>query len=102
MDPDPNSECFLITIELKAFNNWKQEDSEKRTENAGKLFASILTVAFPNERTLSLPITARIVRPVTVQPNNLSYGSVDTNAAPTVEFTLSAKTDFSVLSIQVS
>ena len=101
MDADPNSECFLITIKLSAIKKWKQGETATQPYNAEKLLSSVLTVVFPNERTLSLPITARIVRPVTAQPNTLSYGSVDTNAAPTAEFILSAKIDFSVLSIQV-
>ncbi len=68
MAPDPDSECFLITIQLQVHKEWKQENTETRPYNAEKLFSSILTVAFPNERTLTLPIAARIVRPVTVQP----------------------------------
>ena len=62
--------------------------------------SSVLTASFPNARTLTLPITARIVRPVTVQPKTLSYGAVDKDANLSVEFTLSAKMDFKVLSIQ--
>ena len=94
MSPDPNSECYLITIQLRA-------PKKLEPDNAEKLFSSILTVAFPNERTLALPITARIVRPVTVQPQTLSYGAVDKDANPSAEFTLSAKKGFKVLSIQV-
>ena len=66
-----------------------------------KLLSAMLTVGFPNERTLTLQITARIVRPLTVQPKTLSYGAVDKDANPSAEFTLSAKTGFRVLSIQV-
>ena len=101
MAPDPDSECFLITIQLQVHKEWKQENTETRPYNAEKLFSSILTVAFPNERTLTLPIAARIVRPVTVQPKTLSYGAVDKDANPSAEFTLSAKKGFKVLSIQV-
>ena len=101
MSPDPDSACFLITIQLQAPKIWKQGDTETRSYNAEKLFSSILTVAFPNERTLTLPITARIVGPVTVQPQTLSYGAVDKDANPSAEFTLSAKKGFKVLSIQV-
>ena len=61
MSPDPNSECFLITIKLQTPQKWKQ-DTEPRHNNAEKLLSAMLTVAFPNERTLTLPITARIVR----------------------------------------
>ena len=100
MDPDPNSECFLITIKLQTSKKWKR-DTETGTYNAEKLLSSVLTVAFPNERTLTLPIAARIVRPVTVQPQTLSYGAVDKGAKPSAEFTLSAKKGFKVLSIKV-
>ena len=102
MSPDPDSTCFLITIQLKASKKWKQESAELRAYNAEKPFSSSLTVAFPNERTLTLPITARIVRPVTVQPKTLSYGAVDKDVNPSLEFTLSAKKGFKVLSIQVA
>lgn len=101
MSPDPNSACFLITIQLKVPKKWKQENTESRPYNVEKLFSSGLTVAFPNERTLTLPIAARIVLPVTVQPKTLSFGAVDKDANPSAEFTLSAKTDFRVLSIQL-
>ena len=101
MSPDPKSTCFLITIQLQIPKKWKQGDTETGTYNAEKLLSSVLTVAFPNERTLTLPIAARIVRPVTVQPETLSYGAVDKDANPSIEFTLSAKTNFSVLSIKV-
>lgn len=93
MVPDPNSECYLITIQLRA-------PKKLEPDNAEKLLSAMLTVAFPNERTLTLPITARIVRPVTVQPKTLSYGAVDNDANPSAEFTLSSKTDFRVLSIR--
>ncbi len=101
MSPDPNSECFIITIQLQSPEKWKQENTETLSDNSPDLFSSILTVAFPNERTLSLPITASIVRPVTVQPTNLSFGIVDKDANPSTEFTISAKKDFKVKSIQV-
>ncbi len=94
MSPDPNSECYLITIQLRAPKKLEPDTAEK-------LLSAMLTVAFPNERTLSLPIAARIVRPVTVQPQTLSYGAVDKDANPSAEFTLSAKKNFKVLSIQV-
>lgn len=101
MSSDPNSECFLITIKLSVPKKWKHGETATLPYNAEKLLSSVLTVAFPNERTLTLPITARIVRPVTAQPETLSYGAVEKDANPSAEFTLSAKTDFRVLSIQV-
>ncbi len=101
MYPDPNSECFLITIQLRSPKRWKQGDTAIQSDTAGKLLSSVLTVAFPNARTLTLPITARIVRPVRVQPKTLSFGALDKGTTPSAEFTLSAKTNFRVLSIQV-
>ncbi len=101
MSPDPNSKCFLITIQLRSPKRWKQGDTATQSDNVGKLLSSILTVVFPNERTLVLPITARMVRPVTVQPKTLSFGVVDKDTNPSAEFRLSAKTGFRVLSIQV-
>ena len=100
MSPDPNSACFLITIKLQAPKKWKQGDTESHPDNAEKLLSAMLTVAFPNERTLTLPIVARIVRPVTVQPQTLSYGAVDKDANPSAEFTLSAKKGFKVQSFE--
>ena len=101
MAPDPNSECSLITIQLQVPKKWKQEDTETHSDNSKKLLSSILTVVFPNARTLTLPITARMVRPVTVQPKTLSFGAMDKDTNPSTEFTLSAKTNFRVLSFQV-
>ena len=49
--PDPDTDNFFITIQLGPL------------KNSGH-FASLLTVAFPNERTLTLPVTAEIVSPV--------------------------------------
>lgn len=52
MIPDPETNTFLITIQLGPL---KDRGS----------FSALLTVAFPNERTLTLPVTAKIVPPVT-------------------------------------
>ena len=101
MSSDPNSECFLITIKLSVPKKWKHGETATQPYNAEKLLSSVLTVAFPNERTLTLPIAARIVPPVTVQPQTLSYGAVDKDAKPSAEFTLSAKKGFKVLSIKM-
>lgn len=64
-------------------------------------FSSLLTVAFPNERTLTLPITAKVVSPVTVQPQTLFYGMGVPDTAQSLEFTLSAKIPFEVLKVEV-
>ena len=101
MYPLLNSACFLITIQLKASKNWEHGCTEVYPHKAEKLLSSILTVTFPNEQTLMLPITARLVRPATVQLKTLSIGAVDKDAKPFAHDTLSVKTDFRVISIQV-
>ena len=97
---DPNSKCFIITIQLRVS---KKDNVVNRTThhyNVGEPFSALLTVDFPNERTLTLPIVARIVGPVKVKPESLSYGAVNVESTPSLEFTLSAKTEFKILGIQ--
>ncbi|MCG9133956.1 DUF1573 domain-containing protein [Candidatus Poribacteria bacterium] len=87
MTPDPDADnSFLITIQLGPL-----KDRER--------FASLLTLTFPNGRTLTLPVTADVVPPVTVQPPTLSYGIAAPDTQPSLEFTLSAATPFEVLKI---
>ena len=62
-------------------------------------FSSLLTVAFPNERTLTLPVTANIVAPVVVQPETLVYAAAVPGTQPSLECTLSATTPFKVLEV---
>ena len=38
-------------------------------------FASLLTLAFPNERTLTLPVTARVIAPTTENPQPKTIGN---------------------------
>ena len=100
MEPDLNSECFIIRIQLRIPKREDVFDSMSTYSNATAPFSSLLTVAFPNERTLTLPIIWRIVGPVSVQPETLSYGAVSGSTTPRIEFTLSANSDFKILSIQ--
>lgn len=100
MAPDPSSECFIITIQLRVSKKDGVVNPATHHYNIGKPFSALLTVAFPNERTLTLPIVARIVGPVKVKPESLSYGAVNVETTPSLEFTLSAKTEFKILSIQ--
>ena len=88
MMPDPSTDCFLITIQLGPLKH-------------RAFFASLLTVDFPNQRTLTLPITAKVVGPVRVQPQTLFYGAVVQGTPPSLEFTLSAKTPFEVSKVEV-
>ncbi len=62
-------------------------------------FSSLLTVAFPNERTLTLPVTAKVVAPVIAQPERLIYEIAAPGTQPSLEFTLSGATPFKVLKI---
>ena len=62
-------------------------------------FSSLLTVAFPNERTLTLPVIANIVAPVVVRPNTLVYAAAVPGTQSSLECTLSAETPFKVLEV---
>ena len=87
MPPDPDADnSRLITIQLGPLRD------------RGR-FASLLTVAFPNGRTLTLSVTAEVVAPVTVQPQTLLYSVAVPDTQPSLEFTLSAETPFEVLKI---
>ncbi|MXV77926.1 hypothetical protein F4001_06180 [Candidatus Poribacteria bacterium] len=62
-------------------------------------FSALLTVAFPNGRTLTLPVIARVVPPVLAYPESLSLGIVSKDKTPSLEFTLSAKNPFTIVNI---
>ena len=87
MVTEAGSDCFPITIRMGPLRD-------------RGLFSSMLTVAFPNGRTLPLPVSARLVGLVKVQPETIFYGAVNREPDPSAEFTLSAKTPFRVLEIQ--
>ena len=88
MTPDPNTDTSLfITIQLAPLKD-------------RGAFSSLLTVAFPNERTLTLPVTAEVMAPVTAQPQTLSYGVAVAGTQPSLEFTLSAESPFEVLKVE--
>lgn len=87
MTPDPDADnARLITVQLGPLRD------------RGR-FASLLTLVFPNGRTLTLPITAEVVPPVIAQPQLLSYGVAVPDTQPSLEFTLSAETPFEVLKV---
>lgn len=87
MIPDPDADnSRLITVQLGPLRD------------RGR-FASLLTLAFPNGRTLTLPITAEVVPPVIAQPQILSYGVAVPETQPSLEFVLSAETPFEVLKV---
>ncbi len=62
-------------------------------------FSSLLTLAFPNERTLTLPVTAKVIAPVIAQPERLIYEIAAPGTQPSLKFTLSGATPFKVLKI---
>ncbi len=86
MTSNADTDTALITIQLGPL------------KDRGR-FSSLLTVAFPNERTLTLPVTAKTVAPVTVQPETLFYRAATPETQPSLEFTLSAATPFKVLKV---
>ena len=86
MTPDPDTDNFFITIQLGP------------RKDRGP-FSSLLTVAFPNERTLALPVTAEVIAPVTAHPQTLSYGVAVAGTQPSLVFTLSAESAFEVLKV---
>ncbi|MCY3744080.1 MAG: DUF1573 domain-containing protein [Candidatus Poribacteria bacterium] len=88
MTPDPDTDTsFLVTVQLAP------------RKDRGT-FSSLLTVAFPNERTLTLPVTAKVMAPVTAHPQTLSYGVAVAGTQPSLEFTLSAESRFEVLKVE--
>jgi len=86
MTPDADTDNFFITIHLGPLKD-------------RGLFSSLLTVAFPNERTLTLPVTAEVMAPVTTHPQTLSYGVAVAGTQPSLVFTLSAEPPFEVLKV---
>ena len=123
MEPDVIPNCYVLTINLNippkededevALNHKEDEDEDeimlnhKEGEDEVALnqwsrstpFSALLTVAFPNGRTLTLPVTARVVPPVLAEPESFSLGIVSEDKAPSLEFTLSAKSPFTILNI---
>lgn len=97
--PDSNSQCYIITIQLRIPKRDKLFDVESHPIQTEELLSSLLTIAFSNERSFTLPVIARIVESVIAEPTSLSYGVVNGKATPFLKFMLSSKTDFKVISI---
>ena len=87
MTPDLDTDNFFITIQLGPLTDRGP-------------FSSLLTVAFPNGRTLTLPVTAEVVAPVIAYPQTLSYHVVVPDTQPSLEVTLSAEAPFEVLKVE--
>ncbi len=83
---EPTAGTFVITMEL----------SPLKTLGT---FGTLLTLAFPNGRTLTLPVTASVMPSVQSAPPILSYGLQSAGTHATVELTLSAEKPFTVLDI---
>ncbi len=94
---DPNSECYIISIQVRLP---KRDVNKAYPHNAAELFSTSLTIAFPNDRTLTLPIVARIVKSVVVKPESLSFGIVRKGTAPLLRFTLFSQTHIPELDLQ--
>ena len=86
MTPDSDTDTSPIAIQLGPL------------KDRGR-FSSLLTVAFPNGRTLTLPVTAKVVAPVVAQPETLRYEIAVPGTQPSLEFTLSGATLFKVLKV---
>ncbi|RKU26724.1 hypothetical protein C6497_13095 [Candidatus Poribacteria bacterium] len=98
--PDSEENYFNVTIQLKMSMIGSHIDVFNPVKH-DVLFSTLLTIAFPNKRTLTLPVTARILKPVNVVPESLSFGVVNTGINPSLQFTLSSKRDFQVVRIQM-
>lgn len=100
LTPDPNSECYIVNIQLRIPKRGIKNFDKTYLHNAAELFSTSLTIAFPNDRTLTLPIIARIVEPVVAKPERLSFGIVKDGIKPTLKFMLISKSHFQVLNLQ--
>lgn len=100
LTPDPKSECYIINIQLMIPKRDIKDANKTSPRNFSELFSTSLTIAFSNNRTLTLPIVAKIVEPVSVKPDNLSFGIVQKGAVPSIRFTLVSKSQIKVLDIK--
>jgi len=101
IEPESGTDCFVITIRMHVPSREKLIDVKSQNTTGNMPFSSLLTVAFPNDRTLTLPVIARLVGPVSVQPETLSFGAVSGSTVPHLEFTISAKKDFEIVTLEV-
>ena len=100
LTPDPNSECYIVNIQLRIPKKDIKNVNKTHLHNASELFSTSLTIAFPNDRTLTLPIIAKIVEPVIAKPESLSFGIVEDGIKPILRFMLFSKSHFQVLNLQ--
>ncbi|MYG00122.1 DUF1573 domain-containing protein [Candidatus Poribacteria bacterium] len=89
---DEDTDYYILTIQMRATkNDWKQNE----------LISALLSVAFPNDRTLTLPIVGKFVAPLIAKPESLNFGVVNAASTPSLRFTLNSQSLFDVLDIQV-
>ncbi len=100
LTPDPHSKCYLVNIQLRIPKRDIENVDKINPYNVSELFSTSLTIAFPNDRTLTLPIIARIVAPVIAKPESLTFGIVKDRVKPTLRFMLLSKSQFQVLDLQ--
>lgn len=67
-------------------------------DNEG-FFSTNFTIILPDSRTISLPVTARVVGRVWVNPEVLSYGRVTKTESSVADFTLQSETPFKILKV---
>lgn len=83
---------YILTIQMPA---------TKISRKQNEFFSALLTVAFPNDRTLTLPIAGRFVKPIIAEPNSLNFGVVNADSTPSLTFALKSQSTFDVLNIQI-
>lgn len=98
--PIQNTNCYTVSIELRLQKRDKINVFQTNPIHAPELFSSSLAIAFPNDRTLTLPIVAKIVEPVVAEPESLSYGIVKKDASSSLRFTLLSNNPFQVLELR--
>ena len=100
LTPIPNTHCYTISIRLRSPKKDKTDVSQTHPFNAIEQVSTSLTIAFPNDRTLTLPIVAKVVEPVVAKPESLSYGIVQDGANPSLRFKLLSHTPIQILELQ--
>ena len=100
LTPAPNSDCYIINIQLRIPKRNITDVNKTYPYNPTELFSTSLTIAFPNDRTLTIPIIARIVEPVIAKPESLSFGIVKKGTTPMLRFTLFSQTDIQRFDLQ--
>lgn len=97
--PDSEENYFTITIQLEIPKEYNLIDGTN-LEKPKDIFTTLLTITFPNERTITLPVSAKIAKLVNAKPESLSFGVVNGGINPSLQFTLSSKIDFQVVRIK--